>query len=172
MHILLRKILPTTLLVILASLFLHGCARQYPRQQPKGPTVPVQEQTIRTEPQKQHQTIQEKAIEPEQEEKSIPAMKPRKGPAQTLFRDAERALEKGDYGQAEILLERALRVEPGNGWYWHAMGRVKYAQGSFEQTIQFCLKSNSLAGPDADLKRNNQLLLNKAYRKTGDSRVQ
>ena len=78
-------------------------------------------------------------------------------------------MQKEDYKRAEMLLERALRVEPKNGWYWHAMGRVQYAQGSYAQAIQFCLKSNSMAGRDADLKRNNRLLLKKAYTQTGDT---
>ena len=79
-------------------------------------------------------------------------------------------MRKGDYKQAEMLLERALRVEPGNGWYWHAMGRVQYGQGSFEQAIQFCLKSDSMAGRDPELKRYNRLLIKQASGKTGAPR--
>ena len=96
-------------------------------------------------------------------------MKPQKGPGNALFRDAEQAIQKGQFKRAEMLLERALRVEPRNAWYWHAMGRVQYEQGSFDQARQFCLKSNSLAGRDTDLKQQNQLLLEKVQGKSGAS---
>jgi tetratricopeptide (TPR) repeat protein len=72
---------------------------------------------------------------------------------------------KGKYDRAEMLLNRALRIEPRNGWYWHAMGRAKFAGGAYEQAIQFCLKSNNLAGNDQELKRSNQALLQRAYGK-------
>jgi predicted Zn-dependent protease len=177
MNILLQKILHISLLLILASLLLHGCARHHPpRHPPQEPIRPEQEQIIRPEPEQRQETIQEEDIKPSQpgsmpqehKERFDPELKPQKGPAQALFRDAEQAVQKGEYKRAEMLLERAVRVEPRNGWYWHMMGRVQYEQGSFDQAIQFCLKSNSLAGGDADLKRNNKLLLERAKKKRGE----
>lgn len=171
-----QKIIHTVLLLILAVFFLHGCARLHPpRHLPKEPIGPEQEQ-IRPEHEQQLEAIQEEDIEPsrqdsmrqEREESAGPGMKPQRGPAQALFRDAEQAIQKGDFKRAEMLLERALRVEPRNGWYWHAMGRVQFDQGSFDQARQFCLKSNSLAGRDTDLKQQNQLLLEKV-RRTSDT---
>jgi predicted Zn-dependent protease len=177
MKIRLPKILHTTLLLILAFLFLHGCARHRPpRHPPREPVQSEQEQILRPEPEQRQETIQEEDIEPSQQEsirqehkeRLDPELKAQKGPAQTLFRDAEQALQEGQYKRAEMLLERALRIEPKNGWYWHAMGQVQYNQGSFDQAMQFCRKSNSLSGKDTDLKRKNQVLLEKIQRKTGD----
>jgi tetratricopeptide (TPR) repeat protein len=167
MTIHLRKIFHTSLLLILACLLLNGCARQY---RPPEPAGGGQKQTIRPVPEQKSETIEEDQTSPGQEEVIGPELKPQKGPAHTLFREAEESIQKGDYKRAEILLERALRVEPRNGWYYHVMGRVRYAQGSYEQAIQFCLKSDSMAGGDSDLKRNNRLLLKKASGKTGDTR--
>ena len=161
-----RKLLHTTLLLIFASLLLHGCAGHHRRPPPAEPAGPGQEQTLKPGP----ETIEEEPASPGEEESIGPKLKLQSGPAQTLYRDAEQAMQKGDYKRAEMLLERALRVEPKNGWYWHAMGRVKYEQGSYEQAIQFCLKSDNLAGRDPDLRRNNRLLLKKASSKTGDTR--
>jgi hypothetical protein len=173
----LQKILHTALLIILVFFFLHGCARhQPPRHPPKEPVGPEQEQ-INQEHGQRPDAIQEEDIEPsrhdsirkEHEEGPGPQMKPQKGPGQALFRDAEQATRKGQFKRAEMLLERALRVEPRNGWYWHAMGRVQYEQGSFDQARQFCLKSDSLAGKDSDLKQHNRLLLEKIRGASGDA---
>jgi predicted Zn-dependent protease len=172
-----QKIFQTVLLLILAFFFLHGCARHYPyRHPPKEPIGPEQEQ-IGPEHEQRPEAIQEEDIEPNRQDSTRPEheemprseLKPQKGPAQAIFRDAEQAMQKGQYKQAEILLERALRIEPRNAWYWHAMGRVQYEQGSFDQAMQFCLKSNSLAGKDTDLKLQNRLLLEKVQKKSGDT---
>lgn len=179
MIILLRqKIIHAAILLILAVFFLHGCARHHPpRYPPKEPAGPEQEQ-IRPEHEQRPEAIQEEDIEPsrqdsirQEHEGTGPGMKPQRGPAQALFRDAEQAIRKGQFKRAEMLLERALRVEPRNGWYWHAMGRVQYEQGSFDQARQFCLKSNSLAGRDTDLKQQNRLLLEKV-RRTSDTTIE
>ena len=165
----LRRILRTTLLLIAASLLLHGCAGQQSRRHPPRERVaPEQEQGLPPGPEIREKSIPQEPAPPGRE--ALPDLKPQKGPAHALYSEAEQAMRKGDYKQAEMLLERALRVEPGNGWYWHAMGRVQYGQGSFEQAIQFCLKSDSMAGRDPELKRYNRLLIKQASGKTGAPR--
>ncbi len=88
-------------------------------------------------------------------------------PAGALQIKAEQALQQGEYGRAEMFLERALRVDPRNARLWHIMGQVKYGQGDFDQTVQFCLKSNSLAGKNEALVEENLRLMEKAYIKMG-----
>jgi tetratricopeptide (TPR) repeat protein len=90
-------------------------------------------------------------------------------PAAELLSDAEQSLQGGDYSRAELQLERALRVAPRNGQAWHLMARIRYGQGDYGQTVQFCLKSITLAGHDRTLKRQNWMLLEKAYTMLGDS---
>lgn len=88
--------------------------------------------------------------------------------AGSLLAEAHRAQQAGQYNQAEVALERALRVEPGNAGLWHEMARVKYGQKNYGQTVQFCLKANSLAGRDTALIRRNWLLMAKAHEAMGD----
>ncbi len=82
---------------------------------------------------------------------------PRTGPATAIYNDAYRALEAAQYPQSEMLMERALRIEPRNPHYWYTMALVKFRQGEYTQTVQFCLKAGSLAG--------NQYLLSDLNRK-------
>lgn len=88
--------------------------------------------------------------------------KPVTGPAAGLYRDADRALQAGKLAESEMLLERALRIEPHNPHYWHAMAQVKYKQKKYRETIQFCLKSQSLAGKQPQLSARNEELLRQA----------
>ena len=85
--------------------------------------------------------------------------KPQPGPAAGLYSDAEKALQAGRFSAAEMLLERALRIEPQNPHYWYTLGMAKYRQGQYPQTIQFCLKAESLAaGQPGTLARSRELL--------------
>jgi len=90
-------------------------------------------------------------------------------PAAELLSDAEQALERGDYNQAELQMERAMRVDPRNGRVWHLMAKIRYGQGDYDQTVQFCLKSNTLANHDRTLMRQNWVLLERAYTMLGET---
>ena len=184
----LYKFLRISLLLLSASLIVNGCAGNRPQNlpppqetvkprpsKPPKPLPPKEQQAIpQEEPPLQRETILKEAPLPPPVQKEVvaPELKPQKGPAHILYQNAALALQKGDSAQAEMLLERALRIEPRNGWYWNAMGRVKYAQGASAQAIQFWKKSNSLAGKDAELTGNNNLLLNKASGKTYETGTQ
>lgn len=88
--------------------------------------------------------------------------------ASSLLASAHQAVQAGQFNRAEMTLERALRVEPRNARLWHEMALVKYGQGDYGQTVQFCLKANSLAGRDSALIRQNWQLMSRAYAKMGD----
>lgn len=81
------------------------------------------------------------------------------GPANALYEDAAQSMAEGAFNKAELSLERALRIEPSNPYYWYTMGKIKYRQGANSQAIQFCLKSKSLAGRDVKLVRLNDDLI-------------
>lgn len=139
-------------LLLLISLVLHGCAILGPVEKPGTPR-----------PQPGAPLPQPGAPAPQQ---TPPAVQT--GPARSLYAQANEALAAGHPGQAEMLLERALRIEPGNAQFWHALGQSKYDQGEFAQAVQFCLKSESLARDNGGLGQRNRELLGKAYRKLGD----
>lgn len=95
---------------------------------------------------------------------------PKEGKAAgTLLAGARQNLRAGKFNQAEMALERALRLEPRNARLWHEMAQVKYGQKDFKQVVQFCIKSKSLAGKDYDLTRQNWLLMEKAYLQMGET---
>jgi len=108
--------------------------------------------------------VTQQAIPPAPQSGSeAPALQsPTLGSASTLYSQANMSLTQGRYQQAELLLERALRIEPRNGDYWYMMAKVKYQQNLYGQAVQFCLKSKSLAGRNSELVRLNDELIAKA----------
>lgn len=105
---------------------------------------------------------------PVEQQKTVPTI-PKgysSGPANALYQDATQAMAAGAFDRAELSLERALRIEPGNPYYWYTMGKVKYRQGANNQAVQFCLKSKSLAGRDTRLIRMNDELIDQIRRET------
>jgi len=91
-------------------------------------------------------------------------------PGQTgiLLANANEAMQAGQLDKAEMHLERALRLSPRDPQLWHGMARIRYEQGNYGQAVQFCLKSNSLAGKNGAIVRQNWLLAEQAYLKTGE----
>lgn len=91
-------------------------------------------------------------------------------PSQTdsLLANANKAMEVGQLDKAEMLLERALRMAPREAQLWQGMARIRFEQGNYAQAVQFCLKSNSLAGKNEEIVHQNWLIMEKAYLKSGD----
>lgn len=127
--------------LLLFSLLAHGCTLQSP-----APTVPYPGPA---------------RIPPPVQREAAPYA-PKLGPASALYGQAESSLAAGRYQQAELELERALRIEPRNPDYWYAMARLKYEQNLYQQAVQFCLKSKSLAGGNSELIRLNDALIDAA----------
>ncbi len=86
------------------------------------------------------------------------------GPAAPLYAEAETALQAGNYQGAEILLQRALRIEPRNPHYWYALARTAAQQGNHQKTVQLCLKAASLAAADSQLTHRIRSLKERADR--------
>lgn len=134
-------------ILFLLSLLLNGCASQQRVYYPRPSTAPPP-----TTP------------APSPVPKPTPAAKyePATGQATALFSKADEALSAGQYPNAEMLLERALRIEPQNAHYWYTLAKVKYQQQQYPQTVQFCLKADSLAASQPQLAVLNRELLEKA----------
>ena len=156
---------------LLSTLMLNGCAiityeplppeRRLPTStQDKAPTggpaesegidAPITEEAI-------DQVIIEQPVEPEE----LPATSYNAGGgvAGTLFEEGQRYLREGNLDKAEMIMERALRIEPKNGYYWYAMAEIKYRQNKHSQAAQFAYKSKSLAKGDPQLLQLNEQLL-------------
>jgi tetratricopeptide (TPR) repeat protein len=149
--------MPSLFLFLLGwTLLFTGCAVQKQRVQRPPASVPEQ-RVIQAEP---VTPMEENAVV----EETVP---PPHGVAASLQKSAGETLAAGRFSQAETLVERALRLEPGNPELWHMMGRVKSGQNNPAQTVQFCLKSNSLAAGNLALTRRNWLLMEKSYHAMG-----
>lgn len=126
--------------ILTIALFAGGCAPIQPRYPSTRPQVP------------------QETREPQHTEQ----YKPVTGKGGALFRQAQSAQQTGKYAEAEMLLERALRIEPQNPHYWYAMAQAKYQQGQYPQSIQFCLKAESLAGSQPQVAAESRSLLRRA----------
>lgn len=167
--------------VVLLMTF-SGCAMKH-RVQPPQVITPIEHPAeikpeskpeIKPElPAKQPEPEISEPVEPEAEiseslppsQPDVPAYQPKTGPAAAVYADAEKNLDAGNLDKAEMLLERALRIEPRNAHYWYTMARIKYQQKQYKQTIQFCLKSNSLAMGIPQLTKLNFSLMEEAKAK-------
>ena len=87
---------------------------------------------------------------------------------QSLLTYAQAAMEINDYNQAEMHIERAVRIEPQNPLLWHTMAKIKFNQNQYGQVINFCLKSNSMNTGQNQLKKDNLLLMASAYYMMGE----
>ncbi len=84
---------------------------------------------------------------------------PKKGAASHLYDEANRYLKQGNLVNAEITIERALRIEPRNGYYWYTLADIKFRKRNYSKTTHLCQKSKSLAGSDAQLHQLNDMLI-------------
>lgn len=72
------------------------------------------------------------------------------GPAATaLVAQAHRQASGGDYGQAAVTLERALRIEPDNPLLWIELGRARLGENNPVQADAMGRKALALATGDA-----------------------
>lgn len=129
------------LLLLLLVVALAGCASSAKR--------PAQTAAPASEPSRQRVESQEKAPAP--------------GPAAGIHAEAEKALDHGRAAEAEILLERALRIEPRNPLYWHTLARAKFNQHRYAEAVQLTRKAESMLGRgQEDLAERNRLLMARA----------
>lgn len=156
-------------LLMVLSLFLHGCAEKHSVDLPTRPVpaplpVPHPPPPI---PGPAAAPVPAPDIGPSVSRESVPVPEEGKAAA-TLLSSARQNVRAGQFSQAEMMLERALRVEPRNARLWHEMAQVKYGQKDYGQVVQFCIKSNSLAGKDYGLIQQNWRLMEKAYLELGE----
>jgi hypothetical protein len=77
----------------------------------------------------------------------------------TLVDQAELQRSSGDLTGAAATLERALRIEPDNGYVWNRLANVRAAQGQAGLAGELAAKSNTFAGGDESLRRDNDRLI-------------
>jgi len=130
---------------------------------------PVYEQSSQTAIEQQPRVITTALAESSQavkfKKKSPP---PSRQAVVDLLVQAKSSMEELHYDEAESLLKRALRIEPGNAWLWHNIAVLKFYQEDYQQAIQQALKSNNLEKNNAELKINNAKVIKQSYIELGD----
>ena len=152
------------LLLLLLTVVLYGCAVTAP-----APTRPARPSPTEISPPAEMPppTAPRPAETPRPVKPSPGKVVQPTGPAGSLYIEAESALRSGNPGRAEILVERALRIDPGNARYWHLLGRAKFDQGAYPQAVQFFRKADSRIRGDRELARRNREYLDAAVAKAG-----
>jgi hypothetical protein len=165
-----RHIAGTVGLLVVLNLCLPGCSVKHPVDLPTTPAPaphPVPSSPLPPLSAPTPAPVPTPEPGPSVRRESVPVPEEGKAAA-TLLASARQSERTGQFSQAEMMLERALRVEPRNARLWHEMAQVKFGQKDYGQAVQFCIKSNSLAGKDYDLIQQNWLLMEKAYLEQGE----
>jgi len=91
---------------------------------------------------------------------SVPSSRPGENRAVIALLDtADKQSQNGDYMGAAATLERAIRISPRDPELYYQLAQVRYWQGNYPQTEQFCRKAMTLAaGNDKLLERCRRLL--------------
>lgn len=88
---------------------------------------------------------------------------------QALHAEASVLLEQGDFTASAALLERALRINPGDPELWHTLGQVHYENRNFEQAEAAALRSQDLVVDESDLWERNELLIAQTRIRSGQA---
>jgi tetratricopeptide (TPR) repeat protein len=122
-----RGLTRAILAALLASVLLGGCA---------GWTPPAQ--TPSAEPEE----VENRVREPARQDSAGVQVYPLQNPAvKELLADASAAEAAGDYGQAAVLLERALRIQPRDPEILQNMAEVQLQMKDYEQALNFAVRS-------------------------------
>lgn len=91
--------------------------------------------------------VESRVREPARQDSAGVQVFPLQNPAvKELLADAGRAETTGDYNQAAVLLERALRIQPNDPEILQNMAEVQLQTRDYEQALNFAVRSYD-AGP-------------------------
>jgi len=90
-------------------------------------------------------------------------------PLQEMLGQIEQALRQGELSRAEILLERALRIDAQRASLWHDLARIRYQQKSYKESVTLAQRSNRWASGKPVLQKENWTLIAQSKEALGDS---
>ncbi len=137
--------------IVILCLYLSACSSQENRPET---LIPVEERYVPAEDKTELPAYSGDKVQP-----TVIA---------SLIEDSNQHAAAGNTDKAIALLERALRIEPGNALLWHQFAQVRLQQSNWQQAIALARKSNALAGNDQVLKSRNWAVIASAYEKLGD----
>jgi len=101
--------------------------------------------------------------EPVMEESSTDPLSP-------LLQDIDKNIEQGEIERAEMLIERALRIDSERPSLWSSFAEIKFRQESYKESVTLAKKSNLLLGDNRDkLRKINWRIMARSREKLGDS---
>jgi len=101
--------------------------------------------------------------EPVMEESSTDPLSP-------LLQDIDKNIEQGKIERAEMLIERALRIDSERPSLWSSFAEIKFRQESYKESVTLAKKSNLLLGDNLDkLRKINWRIMARSREKLGDS---
>lgn len=125
-------------------------------------------------PESREQTAPQGSTEPREQLASYEAPAAVASPPTTssavagLLAKADEQQWTGDTAGSAATVERALRIEPGNAYLWSRLAQLRHELHQYAQAEDLAAKSNSLAGADQRLRRDNWLLIARARQAAGD----
>lgn len=159
--------------LLLFAMFLTACTTNSTvRNVPPVANTPVQRPVPRPLP-PQDRVIVDGTVLPLPEQRniasySLPEAEPVSSVVRDLMKKAQDQRQSGDFDGAANSLERALRIEPRNAQIWSRLAGVRYSQESWKKAIQLAAKSNTLAGQNKTLRRENWYLMSNAHKALGN----
>lgn len=134
---------------MLLVLGLTACATQAP--------APVEDRVV-----------EEQVRAPAREESAGVQVYPLTNPAVAELTDqAERAEAAGDLGQAAVLLERAMRIQPRDPELLQQMAEVQLQRGAYEQALNFATRSHDVGPRVGELCARNWRTMSVAQERLG-----
>lgn len=153
---------------------LSACGSNYinPYALPE-PSETILPETVTPEPDVQDRVVVDGNVLPLPEERkiatySLPTEQPASSVVVNLTQRAQDQSREGNFDSAANSLERALRIEPRNAMLWNRLADVRYLQKAWKKAVQLAAKSNTLAGSNQVLRRENWYLMSNAYKALGD----
>lgn len=160
------------LLILFIISLINGCSTidySRPDTVPDDKYPPVYERSANDTTEQQPRVITTaiaEQVQPVTLKKKLPP--PSRQAVLDLLAQSKAAMDESHYEEAEGLLKRALRIEPGNAWLWHNMAVLKFYQEDYQQAIQQAHKSNNLENNNPRLKANNSKIIKQSYIELGE----
>jgi tetratricopeptide (TPR) repeat protein len=114
--------------------------------------------------------VDSRVRQPAAEESEGVQVFPLQNPAvKELLADASNAETAGDYDQAAILLERALRIQPRDPEILQAMAEVQMQKKDYEQALNFAVRSYDIGPRVGEICNRNWRTISVAREHLGDA---
>jgi Flp pilus assembly protein TadD len=149
--------------IVLAAFAIAGCRLPDPYQVPAPQQPEPGPGSAQTQP-----VPPTTSPAPTQPSTPAPPREPVLSPAsRALVAQSQSQLASKNYPLAAASIERALRIEPGNGLLWVELGKVRMAEGNYQQAENFGRKAIALTGNAPNAQSTAWRLVADAYRARG-----